>query len=215
MAVKDKQRTARDPIGTRHAILNAATAVLAADGPDLLNVSKVAHLAGVNRGTAYKYFQTREDLANAAIERISEQLFTGVFGKPGDASEQDVTEISIEDLTVTMVDFAMENPDVGRVWLLETLSSRKADDDLFWNRFSDNFAKFTKTEKCETGVDSEVLSVLFLGAFFLWPVFVKAQHETGAGRKNLAKRFSREIMRLVAHGIVQPDRILQRSASPA
>ena len=114
-----------------------------------------------------------------------------------------------------MVDFAMENPDIGRVWLLETLSSREAGDDLFWNRFSENFAKFTKTEMCETSVDSEVLSVLFLGAFFLWPVFVKAQHEAGASRKSLAKRFSREILRLVAHGIVKPDRILQRSASPA
>ena len=121
MGAAVKQRTARNPDFTRQAILDAAAIVLASDGPDLLNVSKVARLAGVNRGTAYKYFETREDLVGAAIEQISGQLFAGVFGDPVEASEQKVEEISIEDLTVNMIKFAMEYPDFGRVWLLEDI----------------------------------------------------------------------------------------------
>lgn len=213
MTVAARARTARDPDNTRQTILNAATMVLSSDGPDHLNVSKVAHLAGVNRGTAYKHFRTREDLVSAAIEQISGQLFAGVFGDQDVADRQDVSEISIEELTVNMIDFSMKNPEFGRVWLLEILSSREADNDIFWSRFSENFQNFTKTDKCEKGVDAEVLSVLFLGAFFLWPVFAKSQQESGASRESLVKRFSREILRLVTYGIVKPEKILQQRSA--
>jgi hypothetical protein len=42
----------RDPERTREAILEAARTRLANDGPEGLSLSEVAHLAGVNRGTA-------------------------------------------------------------------------------------------------------------------------------------------------------------------
>src|SRR5438309_1767095 len=51
-----RKRRPRDPEGTREAILEAARTRLAADGPEGLSLSEVAHLAGVNRGTAYQHF---------------------------------------------------------------------------------------------------------------------------------------------------------------
>ena len=44
-----RKRRARDPVATREAILEAARALLAKDGPDGVSLSEVAHLAGVNR----------------------------------------------------------------------------------------------------------------------------------------------------------------------
>jgi len=210
-----KRRITRDPAATYQKILDAATSLLASNGPDHLNVSQVAHLAGVNRGTAYKYFPTREDMVDAALSRMSDELFAGIFGRYETATEHDVTDISIEDLTINLIEFAMENPDLGRVWLLEILSSRRSHQDLFWQRFSDNFARFSQTERCEANVDAEVLSVLFLGAFFLWPILVNTRNQTEAGRKRAARRFSREILRLIAYGTVVPEKFHEMAASSA
>ena len=63
-----KKRRKRDPQGTREAILEAARTRLAVDGPEGISLSEVAQLAGVNRGTAYQHFETREKLITATAE---------------------------------------------------------------------------------------------------------------------------------------------------
>src|SRR3954454_19269489 len=80
VAAGAKPRRRRDPDGTRIAILEAAGTLLAKDGPEGLSVSQVAQLAGVNRGTAYQHFQTREQLVEATTGWVSEQLCESVFG---------------------------------------------------------------------------------------------------------------------------------------
>ena len=60
-------RRKRDPESTREAILEAARQVLAQDGKEGVSVAQVALLAGVNRGTAYQHFQTREQLIDATV----------------------------------------------------------------------------------------------------------------------------------------------------
>ncbi len=73
-------RRRRNPQATREEILAAARTVLASDGPDGLSLSRVAHLAGVNRGTAYQHFETREDLIQATVDWVSEHLLQHVVG---------------------------------------------------------------------------------------------------------------------------------------
>jgi len=68
----------RDPEGTREAILEAAREVLAQDGKEGLSVAQVAQRAGVNRGTAYQHFQTREQLIEATAAWVSEKLYQEV-----------------------------------------------------------------------------------------------------------------------------------------
>ena len=60
-----RTRRSRDPAATREVILEAARALLAKDGPEGISLSEVATLAGVNRGTAYQHFETREKLIEA------------------------------------------------------------------------------------------------------------------------------------------------------
>ena len=76
---KPRERRRRDPEGTRTAILDAAQSILAEDGAEALSVSRVANLAGVNRGTAYQHFLAKEDLIEATMERVSHQLLDAVF----------------------------------------------------------------------------------------------------------------------------------------
>jgi AcrR family transcriptional regulator len=65
------KRRVRNTTATRAAILEAARTLLAKDGPDGVSLSEVAKLAGVNRGTAYQHFATREAVIEAAVAEVS------------------------------------------------------------------------------------------------------------------------------------------------
>ena len=72
-------RTRRNPEKTRKAILDVAGKMMALDGPEGLSVSQIAQQAGVNRGTAYHHFQTREQLIAATMQHVSQRLHDEVF----------------------------------------------------------------------------------------------------------------------------------------
>ena len=134
-------RRARNPDGTREAILEAAREVLAQDGKEGLSVSLVARRAGVNRGTAYQHFQTREQLIEATTQWVSDKLFHAVYGDHAEVRGESADSIGIKLVTEHLADFAMENPELGRAWLFELLSSRRPASDRFWramNRASSN-----------------------------------------------------------------------------
>src|SRR5271163_4183274 len=131
-APRKSVRKARNPDGTREIILEAAREVLAQDGKEGLSVSQVARRAGVNRGTAYQHFQTREQLIEATATWVSEKLYRSVFGDPEVARNQPVGSINVEGVTEHLAEFAMENPEIGRVWLFELLTSRRPNEDPFW-----------------------------------------------------------------------------------
>ena len=81
----------RDPELTRNAILDAAQQCLARDGAEGVSVSAVAKLAGVNRGTAYQHFHSKEALIRATLERVSQQLLDATFSEnPPSANSRDL-----------------------------------------------------------------------------------------------------------------------------
>ena len=121
MTVKP-QRRSRDPVATREAILEAARPLLAKDGPEGISLSEVAKLAGVNRGTAYQHFETREKLIEATTASVSDTMFRAVFGDPETIGERQVEEVDMVEVTDRLVSFAMDNPELCRIWLLQVLS---------------------------------------------------------------------------------------------
>src|SRR5579864_9514815 len=155
-----RARRPRDPDATREAILEAARTRLAIDGPEGLSLSEVAHLAGVNRGTAYQHFETREKLIKATAEWVSDKLFRAVFGDPETIGERRVEQVDIAELTDRLANFAMDNPELCRVWLLQVLSSPDPASDPFWKEYLGSQARFAKTELAQDDIDSEVISVI-------------------------------------------------------
>jgi AcrR family transcriptional regulator len=206
-------RRKRDPVGTREAILEAAREVLAQDGKEGLSVARVAQRAGVNRGTAYQHFQTREQLIEATAAWVSEKLYHEAFGDPAIARDQPVETISVEALTNHLAMFAMENPGLGRVWLFELLSSRRPASDPFWRQYESNLELFAKTEFAQPGIDAEVASVLMLAGCFLWPVWARAHTRSANERRKMAERFAREIIRMSLHGILQSEKYAKLDAT--
>ena len=205
------RRSKRNPDGTRTAILQAAGKLLAQDGPEGLSVSQVAQLAGVNRGTAYQHFPSRELLLAATTAWVSDQLRQAVFGDDP-SSEHTPGAMDPMRMTEQMAAFAMENPEFGRVWLFEVLSSSKPTNDPFWSQFRALFEKFAKTDLAQPGIDVEVHAVIMLIGTFLWPVFARAHSRTAKERQQMAKRFSSEMLRLSLHGTMRPEKFPELSA---
>ncbi|MGH6960893.1 MAG: TetR/AcrR family transcriptional regulator, partial [Dongiaceae bacterium] len=202
-------RRKRDPEGTRAAILEAAGKLLAKDGPEGLSVSQVAQLAGVNRGTAYQHFPTREQLLEATTAWVSERLRLAVFGGQ---SADGIRQLDPKEVTEQMAEFAMENPELGRVWLFEALSSNRPASDPFWNQYRVNFEKFADSDAAQPGIDAEVHSVIMLIGTFLWPVFARAHARTAKERQQMAKRFANEMLRLSLYGTMRPEKFPELAA---
>ena len=204
--VKGRTRRPRDPKGTRKAILEAACARLAVDGPEGVSLSEVAHLAGVNRGTAYQHFQTREKLIKATTEWVSDKLFRAVFGDPETVGERRPELVDIMELTDRLANFAMDNPELCRIWLLQVLSSRNPANDPFWKEYEGSLARFAKTDLAQDNVDLEVASVIALAGAFLWPVWARAHAKGTKNLRQLAHRYAHECLRTSMYGNLRPER---------
>lgn len=199
------QRRPRDPEATREVILEAARTLLAKDGPEGISLSEVAHLAGVNRGTAYQHFETREKLIKATADWVSDKLFRAVFGDLATIGERRVEEADVADLTDRLSDFAMENPELCRVWLMQLLASPDPAADPFWREYCGSLERFAATDMAEPNVDVEVLAVMNLAGVFLWPVWARAHAEDAREKSRLARRFADECLRLSLYGSMRAE----------
>ena len=179
---------------------------MAEDGPDGLKVSRVAHLAGVNRGTAYQHFHTREDLAKATAESVGQELSIALFGN----EEENVSVPPPEEQPVIqyierLAKFAVENPGLGRVWLFETLAAKDPSEDLFFKQFKGTLTTLTDSHVGQKGVDNEALAVILLAGYFLWPVWVQAHAKDSEEQARMAHQLSREVLRLSMYGVFKPE----------
>lgn len=202
---KTRKRRPRDPVETRKVILEAALTRLAADGPEGISLSEVAHLAGVNRGTAYQHFETRENLIKATTEWVSDKLFRSVFGDPETIGERQVEKVDMMDMTERLATFAMDNPELCRVWLMQVLSMPNPASDPFWKEYEGSMARFAQTKLAQDNVDPEVLSVIFLAGTFLWPIWARARTKTSRGLRQQAHRFVLECIRVSMYGSLRPE----------
>jgi AcrR family transcriptional regulator len=205
---EQRPRRKRDPERTREAILEAAREVMAQDGKEGVSVVEVARRAGVNRGTAYQHFQTREQLIEATAEWVSDKLYRAVFGDPLESPEGGELPMAgddVEAVNQNLATFAMENPELGRIWLFEVLSSKQPSNDPFWRYYEQSFKRFAATALAQPGIDVEVLSVLLISGAFIWPVWVRSHARTAKERQQMMVRYTREILRLTLHGTLRPE----------
>ncbi len=202
---KPKIRRPRDPEATREAILDAARTLLAKDGPEGISLSEVAQLAGVNRGTAYQHFATRDKLIEATALWVSDKMFRAVFGDPATIGERQIDQVDIADPTDRIAEFAMENPELCRVWLLQLLASPDPANDPFWREYQGSIARFAATERAQDKIDTEALSVMLLAGSMMWPIWARSHARDDDDRRGLAQRFSHEVLRLCMHGSVKPE----------
>lgn len=192
-------------MATREAILEAARTVLAKDGPEGISLSEVAKLAGVNRGTAYQHFETREKLIVATTASVSDTMFRAVFGDPETMGVRRVEQVDSADLTDRLTNFAMDNPELCRIWLLQVLASPDPTSDPFWREYEGSLERFAQTDFAQEGVDAEVLSVITLAGVFLWPLWARSHAQGDDERRALSRRFSQEMLRMSLYGSMRSE----------
>lgn len=199
-------RRRRNPDATREIILSAARKVLASDGPDGLSLSRVAHIAGVNRGTAYQHFETREELIKATVDWVSEHLAKSVADSSGRVKDfPESGHQQIYEMLAGLGDFAVANPELGRIWLFEMLSSDSPEKDVFFRKFREAADSLAASKISQDGIDSEVFSVMLLAGYFLWPAWVGARAKTAKERRTMSNRMRREMLRSWLFGTLRPD----------
>ena len=53
-------------------------------------------------------------------------------------------------MTERLIDYAMENPDLCRVWLQQVLASPNPTEDVFWREYVSRFAQFAALPVAES-----------------------------------------------------------------
>jgi len=201
---KTGRRDNTDPESTRRDILQAALEVLAKDGPESLSVTQVARLAGVNRGTAYQHFPTREDLTRATTAWVSERIYEEFYGDFDEVSAKN--EVYPSDLaTERLSAFAMNNPELSRAWLFDVMTTKGVVTDPFWTRYVKELEQFTRSGYGREDIDIEVFAFITLASTLLWPIWVGAHAKDTKARKKMQQRFVDEMLRLVLFGSLVPD----------
>jgi len=184
----------RDPEGTFQAILDAAETLMAERGPEGLTVSEVAHRAGVNRTTAYQHFRTREQVIDAVTARLSEQ-----------ARRILESELSLGERIDQMVKLHLDRPEVARLWLFQMLSDAPLPHDQSWDRFLRGLQALAASERSQEGIDAEMLACILLGATLVWSLLARRGPDGPEGAAASTERFTREVKRLLAFGVLRPE----------
>jgi len=177
---------------TRARIVSAARQLMGERGPESLTVSAVAHAAGINRTTAYQHFRTRDELVSAVTDELIREV--GAFL----ASQHPMIE-HID----AIIDYFFAHPELARLaihWLMSDSPIPRAGMELFRNE--------TRQAVAESGhddADPEMLGHLMASVAVLWPLSARIQFEDPDARRAATARLTRELKRLLRHGLVRAD----------
>jgi AcrR family transcriptional regulator len=197
---------------TRRAILAAAKCLLAEQGRDALNMSRVARQARINRGTTYLHYASREALLLDTLKDVSRELCAEIF--PPDRPLDDNDPDNWLDGAERLARFAMAKPALGQIWLNYILTSQAAAKDPFLKQWIDATRRLASTGRSRPGIDAEVLAIMLLSTYFVWPVWVDAHTPAGSSREVMARRLARETVRLLRHGVLRDDAGTERRVAP-
>jgi AcrR family transcriptional regulator len=183
----------RDFERNRRRILSAARGILAERGPEALTVSEVADRAGLNRTTAYQHFRKRDALAAAVIAELGDEM-TGMLRETrpiwGHVDE--------------MVSYFLDYPELARLTLHQLVSGGALPEPA-WSRYRAHIRKIAQSRKAQRGIDAEMLSHLLLCVGVLWPLVALQQYEGADSARRVTRRFTRELRRLLIHGVLRPE----------
>ncbi len=191
----------RDPTATRRGILEAARELVSERGPDALTMSDVAHRASVNRVTLYQHFRTREDLLGAVTERVSEEV-TGLL----------MTAAAPDQRVEFMLEYLLDHPEVGRLWIYGILSEIPVANPASWERYQHSIERFAASDAAAPDIDAEMLAHVLHSAVLLWSVRARSRIADPEERREQTRRYARELNRLLRHGAVRRDAIPEQTA---
>jgi len=178
---------------TRQRIVEAARRLMGERGPESLTVSAVAHVAAINRTTAYQHFRTRDELVHAVTEELIREVGAYLVSKRPMIAHIDA-----------IIEYFFEHPEFARLaiyWLLSDSPIPRAGMELFLNETRQAVADSGRSD-----ADPEMLGHLLMGVAVLWPLSARIEFEDPAARRAATARLTRELKRLLLYGQLPPER---------
>jgi len=186
-------RRRRDFEQNRETLLRHARRIIAERGPEALTVSEVAHRAALNRTTAYQHFRTRDELVGAVMGALGDEV-----------SAMLTAPMPIGERIDQMARFFVEHPEIARLTLHHLLAEnpfpRRG-----WERYVGELDRLAKSRRSQDGVDVEMLAHVLMAAGLLWSLRVRVEYDEDEVAE-ATERLSREVKRLLLHGLLRPER---------
>lgn len=202
MSTRPKKKQSRSA-ATRRALVDAARSLVATQGASAVNVADIARIAGVNRSTAYEHFPSREALLRETIDSVGallcDELFLGPKREREYLADIDYQQEMLEKFCL----FLMDRPELARAWLFDVLDADDRHEDKLWSRWNELALKFARSERLQTGLDVEVLSVAVIGALFVWALWARPKRRSATAKRAMARRFARAIRGMSVSGVYQ------------
>jgi len=167
---------------------------MAERGPESVTVSEVAHQAGLNRTTAYQHFRTRDDLVGAVIAELA-----------GEVTKMLVEPMPIGDRIDHMARFFVDHPEITRLTLHQLLSLTPLPRQG-WERYIGELRKLAASRRAQPGVDPEMLGYVLMCIGILWPLLARMEYEDEEAARAATWRLTREVKRLLLHGVLRPEK---------
>jgi len=167
---------------------------MAEHGPHGLTVSDVARRAGVNRGTAYQHFPTRERLVAAVLERLGRTTKAIVDGIAPPT-------LGLNDRIDATVEYFVAHPEVVRLSVFRMLAGIPHPTEALWADYVGRIRKLAAHPGSVDRIDADMLAVILLGATVLWSLRV----QSGAASAAATRRYLRELKRVILHGVLRAE----------
>ena len=164
---------------------------MAERGPAGLTVWDVARRAGVNRGTAYQQFHSRDELIQAVVDSVALR------------AKRDLTEPSerqSNDGLDQWVQYLVAQPELVRISVFRMLAGDSNPRNDLWADYVNAVRQGAGQASRSGGIDTEMFASILLGAAVFWSLRV----QSGGARSSDTARFVRELKRLLLHGMGSP-----------
>ena len=127
---------------TQERILDAAANVIAQRGYSSAGVQEIVKLSGTSKGSFYFHFPSKEKMALALVERMSDKLISKI--QSSISSEKDPAERLSKSIEVLIATFSRQRK-IGQVFMLNIMGHGKATDKLFFP-MREKFADVIRSE---------------------------------------------------------------------
>ncbi|MFT4026586.1 MAG: helix-turn-helix domain-containing protein [Novosphingobium sp.] len=188
-AGKDASRRNRAYAATHQALIEAAVGLISEKGVEALSVAALARCVGMDRGTVYYHFASREALLEAVGTWSAEQLSRGFA--PAESRDSRIDFIAR---------FVLDNPDLIKLWIDEFIAP--GDIRERYPRWDDLVAGFAAGD---AGIDAEVYSTYLLAGAIIGPRIFANSVRPDLSEEAIVERFRAEQQRMLERDGIVPE----------
>lgn len=191
-------------------ILAAARELLERRGPEAMTMEEIAADAGVAKGTLYLYFQSKDDLIQALITRVGENILRDLqaaLKAPGTPPEKLIRVVSV------LLEYLNREPLLFPIYARELLRGKGESREGFRHRYQDMEERFVAlvTDLFAEGIaagqfisaNPRLLTFLIRGLVRATGYYQKAE-----GQADAAKEALPVILTLLSSGLVREKQSL-------